>query len=406
MHSRLKHIHQAGVAALRRCGIGLVLAVLAVFGAAPQAPGQEQFTDTVMASILIASPGEAFFQVGGHCAIRLQCPAYGLDNTFSFETNSASMFRQMFGRALGRFGVAPTADYLEVFRSEGRGVMEYPLNLTDSQIRELWRLLDHAVEYRIEMPFNLRHDNCYSRAFQMVEQALRPEGVVMDCADWSDLDNGEFFCWVLERERPWACALLTTAIGADGDVKDTWRTRFCYLAAPDYFGTSTICSAEGSCRPLLAAPAAPLLVAQKSGRDNSPLTPAVVCGLLLIFVVVISAADVAGRWRRVVRVADIVLLVLETLAAVGLIVLAVIPSSIGSAWNNLMIPLNVLPALVVLFARRRRWCRWFFVVYGAVCLAFTAAPLWTSQAGVWTSLLSAAIAVRVLTHYLNKIRKN
>lgn len=91
--------------------------------------------------------------------------------------------------------------------------------------------------------------------------------------------------------------------------------------------------------------------------------------------------------------------------AVALIFVSAIPASIGTWFNWLFIPFNPLPLIVWLTLRKRPACRYFFIGYGIACALFTAAPLWTSQADLSISAVSAAIAVRVLTHYLPIVNK-
>lgn len=111
----------------------------------------QSFTEPVYASILATSPGEKVYQCTGHAAVRLQCPDFDLDNVFSFETSSENTGIQILGRVKGRFSRIATSEYIDQFRTEGREVKEYPLNLTDSQIRTLWQLLDEASELGLSL---------------------------------------------------------------------------------------------------------------------------------------------------------------------------------------------------------------------------------------------------------------
>ena len=390
--------------------MAFIVMSLAVISVVPRAVAQDPAADsdthprdTVMASLLVASPGKEIYQVAGHGAIRMQAPRFGLDNVFSFETdNAGGLPGQLFGQAKGRYAAVVTSEYLDLFRQEGRSVTEYPLNLTDPQIRTLWRLLDEAVESGSEIAFNIRRDNCYYRAFVKVEDALGRDKIVMHESHYSLMDNGTLLKSVLEKDTPWAAVVFVVGTGGDTGESDSWRTLMFSSTIDSYFRDAEIESPDGSTRPLLAEPPSVLLPATGQLPSPSPVTPAVACLGLLVLALALSVAEVAGRWCKIVKVADVILLSLESLGAVALILMAVIPASIGSAWNWMMIPLNLLPPTVWLACRRRapRFCRAFFIAYGVVSLLFTAAPLLTSEAGLWSSLLSAAIAIRVLTHYL------
>ena len=87
-----------------RYGLRAVVAVMMLLSAVwatAQAP-EPTFTEEVGASMLVTSPGPLFYQATGHAAIRLQCPAFGLDNVFSFETSTDNALGQVLGHAKGR----------------------------------------------------------------------------------------------------------------------------------------------------------------------------------------------------------------------------------------------------------------------------------------------------------------
>lgn len=358
------------------------------------------YAEPVEASLLVASPGSKVFQSMGHAAIRLQCPAYGLDNVFSYETDyRGGLAGQILGQAYGRYARITYDDYCRTFTDEGRSVTSYRLNLTDSEIRQLWMLCDDAAESGIESNFNLRLRNCNSAAFDKITEALSDEMIVMHDDSLSRMDNGRIIRTVLSPDRPWSVLALTAALGNNCNLTDSWRTRMMPVVMSEMLPTATIRSTDGTERPLIAGAPAELFAA--SARTESPIaTPDRVFGLILGLSVIISAAGLSHRWARLVMVADRVALGLQTAASLILIAIAVLPLSIGGAWNWLYIPLNPLPAIVWLTGRRKTGTKVFFIVYGAACALFVAAPVFTSNAGTWSSLLSAAISLRVLSHYL------
>ena len=44
--------------------------------------------DFVVVSLVVAEPGEVLYSVLGHACLHLQCPAFGLDYIFSYESES------------------------------------------------------------------------------------------------------------------------------------------------------------------------------------------------------------------------------------------------------------------------------------------------------------------------------
>lgn len=361
--------------------------------------------DTVMTSILVAEPGPRIFQVSGHAAIRLQCPAYGLDNVFSFETDDrGGLAGQVLGQARGRFAGIEFGEYRRDFEAQGRGITEYPLNLTDAQTRRLWQILDRSIADRQEHDFNIRWSNCNSRAIEKIIAALRPDRIVLNESVCSRMDNATLLREVVENDYPWASLLLCSGIGSDADIRDPWVYRLAPAIMGRTFADAEIVSADGTRRPLLSGEPA-LISASHTDRGHDAPSPRAVASGILVFAVLLSICDLGGRFRRMVHAADVALLCVQTAGAVALIFVSAIPASIGTWFNWLFIPFNPLPLIVWLTLRKRPACRYFFIGYGIACALFTAAPLWTSQADLSISAVSAAIAVRVLTHYLPIVNK-
>lgn len=361
--------------------------------------------DTVMTSILVTEPGPRIFQVSGHAAIRLQCPAYGLDNVFSFETDDrGGLAGQILGQARGRFAGIEFGEYRRDFEAEGRGITEYPLNLTDAQTRRLWQILDRSIADRQEHDFNIRWSNCNSRAIEKIIAALRPDRIVLNESVCSRMDNATLLREVVEKDYPWASLLLCSGIGSDADIRDSWVYRLAPAIMGRTFADAEIVSADGARRPLLSGEPA-LISASHTDRGHDAPSPRAVASGILVFAVLLSICDLGGRFRRMVHAADVALLCVQTAGAVALIFVSAIPASIGTWFNWLFIPFNPLPLIVWLALRKRPACRYFFIGYGIACALFTAAPIWTSQADLSISAVSAAIAVRVLTHYLPIVNK-
>lgn len=361
--------------------------------------------DTVMTSILVTEPGPRIFQVSGHAAIRLQCPAYGLDNVFSFETDDrGGMAGQILGQARGRFAGIEFGEYCRDFEAEGRGITEYPLNLTDAQTRRLWQILDRSIADRQEHDFNIRWSNCNSRAIEKIIAALRPDRIELNESVCSRMDNATLLREVVENDYPWASLLLCSGIGSDADIRDSWVYRLAPAIMGRTFADAEIVSADGARRPLLSGEPA-LISASHTDRGHDAPSPRAVASGILVFAVLLSICDLGGRFRRLVHAADVALLCVQTAGAVALIFVSAIPASIGTWFNWLFIPFNPLPLILWLAFRKRPACRYFFIGYGIACALFTAAPIWTSQADLSISAVSAAIAVRVLTHYLPIVNK-
>ncbi|MCC8037964.1 MAG: DUF4105 domain-containing protein [Bacteroidales bacterium] len=277
--SKTTHTHRPTLLrGVRAIGLAVALAMGAVNVNAEET---QQFTDTVMASILVASPGQLIYQIAGHAALRLQCPAYNLDNVFTYESNNVGgLIGQLFGHSKGRFAATTLSNYIEMYSQFGRGVKEYPINLTDKQIRDLWRLCDEAVESRAEDEFNIRFHNCNERLMQKVTLAMWPDTICFQENELSRMTNGQMQKFYLRENRPWAAMILNVGSGTGADETDPWQTRLMPVAMPTYFQQAEIVSPDGSRRPLLSGNSTELVPQQ--WQPEPPLITPTVIGLAYI----------------------------------------------------------------------------------------------------------------------------
>ena len=358
----------------------------------------------VYASMLVAGPGELIYQSTGHSAIRLQCPGAGLDNVFTYEANEGSIVSHLIGKSKGRYVRISFADYLAPFQAEHRYVKSLPLNLTDSQIRRLWQLLDEASESGTEDGFNMRRTNCNSKAMEKITESLGDRRIVMNEDSVENLNNASVVNLAVGQHSPWHAFIINCATGAGTDGKDPWQTRMVPVLMERYFSTAEIEDNDGNSRPLLSGEPTVIYEPSEDNRWRWP-HPGAVFGLLLAFVCMISVCEIRGCFLPVVRIADYVLLGLQSMCSVLLLVLAVVPAGVGDGWNWLFIPLNPLPLIVLFIFHKKTLCRKFFTLYGFACALFVLAPLVTAVADINTSMLSLAIAVRVLTHLLSTYKQ-
>ena len=138
--------------------------------------------DFVIASLLVADPGTVLYSVLGHACIRLQCPAFGLDFCYSYESESKMQRILAFlaGKLkMGLFAI-PVEKYCDIYRKNGRGVYEYTLNLPIEIKRELWRVLDNHLAEGIRLPYDYYHRGCATTAKDFVKEALGETVIVYD----------------------------------------------------------------------------------------------------------------------------------------------------------------------------------------------------------------------------------
>ncbi len=179
----------------------------------------------VTVSLMVATPGEEGYSALGHCALRLECPIHHLDYCFTFESRSDTPWFNylsfLTANMSAGFTVAPTEAYINRFREEGRGMVQYPLNLKLHEEQELWRFLDTDWEQGAFRKFDFLRNNCTSVCLMAVENVMwQVEGEKMEVKQWPvpmTFDNGHGIIY-LTRDAPWMQFLLMALVGVEAEA--------------------------------------------------------------------------------------------------------------------------------------------------------------------------------------------
>lgn len=135
--------------------------------------------DFVLVSLCIADPtdqSQDYLGITGHAFLRLQCPTFGLDYCFSYESEKikGQLWDYVTGKLkMGMFAI-PTDEYLEDYRVWQRAVHEYQLNLPPEAEQRLWEIMDNHMLAEQEMQMNLVKFGCTNTILRYVERALSP----------------------------------------------------------------------------------------------------------------------------------------------------------------------------------------------------------------------------------------
>ena len=111
--------------------------------------------DFVKASILVATPSDVLYSCVGHASIRMQCPHYGLDVVYTYESESVEnrVLSFFMGKLKMGMTAVPTERVLADYAKEGRGITEYVVNIPLEKRKQLWQYLDVKVEEGMNLPF-------------------------------------------------------------------------------------------------------------------------------------------------------------------------------------------------------------------------------------------------------------
>lgn len=139
--------------------------------------------DFVLVSLCIADPtdqSQDYLGMTGHAFLRLQCPTFGLDYCFSYESEKikGQVWDYLTGKLkMGMFAV-PTDEYIEDYRVWKRAVHEYRINMPPEAELRLWEQMDNHMLAEQDMQMDLVKFGCANILLRYVERALSPTQIV------------------------------------------------------------------------------------------------------------------------------------------------------------------------------------------------------------------------------------
>ena len=135
--------------------------------------------DFVWVSLCIADPtdqSQDYLGMTGHTFLRLQCPTFGLDYCFSYESEriKGQLWDYVTGKLkMGMYAV-PTNEYIEDYRTWKRAVHEYRINMPADAEQRLWEQMDNHMISENDMQMDLVKYDCANTLLRYVERALSP----------------------------------------------------------------------------------------------------------------------------------------------------------------------------------------------------------------------------------------
>lgn len=298
----------------------------------------------VIASVMVAEPTDVkddFIGVLGHMFIRLQCKQFGLDNIYSYESESVE---EEFGSFLagkmtmGMFRIG-TATYLEDYRKWNRAVHEYTLNLPPKEKTELWRELDRRVDEGRDLQFDLIKRGCVKSVVDAVETVLTTNIEYKEWPERFTLSRREMLGQTLE-DYSWVRFLLTSFSGTvlDADCGEEEKI----FIPQDLIDVWTKATYKG--QPLLTYKG-DIVECPVVKHEDTWFTPMVMMIVLLVVTIALSFTTF--------RYWDYLMLGLQAAVGLLLLYLSLISSIQTTGWWMLMLVYTPLPAL--LWKWRRKW---------------------------------------------------
>lgn len=364
----------------------------------PLLPDSSNF---VTASLLVASPGEAMYSSYGHCALRMESPINNLDYCFSFEMDFDESFvdyiKFFAANVQSHIIAVPTSEYLGQYRKEGRGVRQYELNLTTHEKQELWRTLDNDyvdVQFR---KYNLLENNCSSILFATLLNA--PIDRTIEFSTFPEQFNNKSGVRIryYTQLSPWAEFLDMTFLGTESDT----NCDLVYRISPEAFGpvikAMSLVDNDGNKAPMLVSEKE--LLTKKLEVTPTTWSPLLIFSIFFVIVAILTIFEWFGKSKRVNRVMDVILLVLQTIAGIIILYTSFVSGLFGKHWNWYLIPFNPLPLIIWLLWHKRKEFYKVYLLYAAVLVLFIIATPLSEQLDLPHQLITATLAVRCCYNY-------
>ena len=138
--------------------------------------------DFVTVSLCVADPtdqSQDYLGMTGHAFLRLQCPTFGLDYCFSYESEKikGQLWDYLTGKLRMSMCAVPTDIYVEDYRIWKRAVHEYRINMPAEAEQRLWEQMDNHMMTEREMQMDLIKFGCTNTILRYVEKSLTPDRI-------------------------------------------------------------------------------------------------------------------------------------------------------------------------------------------------------------------------------------
>ena len=312
--------------------------------------------DFVIASLLVADPGTVLYSVLGHACIRLQCPAFGMDYCFSYESEGVKnrVLDFLAGNLMMGLFAIPVEDYCSLYRKEGRGVYEYRLNLPIEVKRELWRVLDEHIAQGHRLPYDYYHRGCAITVKNFVKEALGETVIVYDQSLYEESVNAREIWIDATTEALWMRFIALFIAGGDTNTPLVGEKKL--IVPKDLAQAWQQATVNG--KPLLIGEPN-VIVEGKPQTTNGWFTPMVLAVILFVLAIVNLFC------RR--PYFDWLMLVAQTIVGCGMTYLIVFSDLCCTDWNWLIVPFNPLPAIFW------RWRKYWALPYVGVLVIWSVA---------------------------------
>ncbi|MBR5159109.1 MAG: DUF4105 domain-containing protein [Bacteroidaceae bacterium] len=304
---------------------------------------EEVDSNFVIASIIIADPGDVLYSTVGHVGIHMQCPEHNLDYVFSYESEGVEgkVLRFLAGKLKMGMAAIPYQDYLDMFRPDGREVKEYNLYLPIEVKRNLWRVLDNHLMEGMDLPYDYMKRGCAYSTLKILMEGM--DSLRLEFGPWPEtfsLSRREL-TEIQMKNVPWTWCFMNLI--CNGEIDATCSKIEKVIMPADLIEVLKNATVQG--KPLMQD--LPTTVLPGNHVIKPCLFTPFVLSILLLLLTIFCAAYKSN-------IMDYVLLAAQTILGLITIYLVFFSSLPCTEWSWLIIPFNPLP--LIFWKWRQKWC--------------------------------------------------
>lgn len=342
----------------------------------------------VIASIIVADPGDVLYSTVGHVGIHMQCPEHNLDYVFSYESEDVrgKVFQFLAGNLNMGMAAVPYQNYLDGYKKEGRGVREYTLYLPIDVKRNLWRVLDNRMMEGMYLPYDYIKRGCAYSTLQILMEGM--DTLKINFGPWPEKFNltRRELTKLQMKEVPWTWCFLNLICNGEIDYNCSKVNKV--IMPADL--VNVLLNATVHNNPLISNQPKILLPSNHTLKDGW-FTPLLLSLLILLLTIVCAV------FKKPIM--DYALLILQTALGLITIYLVFFSKLTCTEWSWLIIPFNPFP--IIFWKWRRNWC----LPYALIII------LWALVMWLWPHtltdntyvIISLAITASYLFQSLKKI---
>ena len=364
--------------------VGLCMPLNIASAQTAQVPEQVD-SNFVIASIIIADPGDVLYSTVGHVGIHMQCPEHNLDYVFTYESEGAQdkVLKFLAGRLKMGMTAVPYQEYLDMFRPQGRGVKEYTLYLPIEVKRNLWRVLDNRLMEGMDLPYDYMKRGCANSTLKLLMEGM--DTLKISFGKWPQKFNltRRELTEIQMKNVPWTWCFMNLICNGQIDAPCSKIDKV--IMPADLIEVLKEATVQG--KPLMQKEPATLLPGNHIVKPCL-FTPFVL-SILVLLLTILCAVYKSG-------IMDYTLLAVQTILGLITIYLVFFSTLPCTEWSWLIIPFNPLP--LIFWKWRQKWSLPYAIIIG----------IWALVMWLWPHTLTDAtyivLAIALIASYINIFR--